>query len=132
MAVALSYPGVYIDEFAPGGPIPAAGTNVAAFLGPLQKGPVIVEHGPQKYPLKVTSWDQFKAVFGARPAPGFFTWYAVRGFFENGGVACYVYRVSNANYARSELVNEQGTKLGVVFAEALGLLEVPINFEVKD
>src|SRR5689334_2734704 len=101
MAVAVSYPGVYIEEFAPAGPIPAAGTNIAAFLGPMLKGPVVEHDGPIKEPVKITSWDQFKATFGARPSPGFFTWYSVRGFFENGGTACYVYRVTNSSYARS-------------------------------
>ena len=33
MAVQVSYPGVYIDEFAPGAPIQGVGTNTAAFVG---------------------------------------------------------------------------------------------------
>src|SRR5437868_5618291 len=105
MVVKVSYPGVYIDEFAPGGPIAGAATNIAAFLGPLAKGPVVLEDGPVKYPVKITSFDQFKAQFGARPAPGFFTWYAIRGFFENGGTACYVHRVSNATYGSGTIRN---------------------------
>ncbi len=132
MAVAVSYPGVYIDEFAPGGPIPAAGTNVAAILGPLAEGPLIVKDGPVKYPVKVTSFDQFKKIFGARPAPGFYTWYAVRGFFENDGNACYVYRVSNATYAKTNLTNDKGAVLGQVFALRPGLLDTAIIFDVKD
>jgi len=35
MAVQVSYPGVYIEEFAPGAPIQSAATNIAAILGPL-------------------------------------------------------------------------------------------------
>ena len=81
MAVQVSYPGVYIEEFAPGAPIQSAATNIAAILGPLARGPVVGKDTPYKYPLKVTSLDQFKQVFGTRPAPGFFTWYGVRGFF---------------------------------------------------
>ena len=131
MAVAVSYPGVYIEEFAPGGPIAAAGTNIAAFLGPFAKGPIVSEKGPYKYPLKMTSWDQFKAIFGARPAPGFFTWFAVRGFFQNGGTACYAYRVSNAEYASEELVNANGGKLARVFALSPGLLATQITFDVQ-
>src|SRR2546421_10919300 len=114
MAVQVSYPGVYIEEFAPGAPIQSAATNIAAILGPLANGPVIAADGPPLYqrPVKVTSLDQFRQVFGTRPAPGFFTWYAVRGFFENGGKTCYVYRVSNAKYARTRLENTAGVRLG--------------------
>ncbi len=132
MAVKVSYPGVYIEEFAPGAPIQPAATNVAAFLGPLAKGPVIDPDGPYKAPIKVTSLDQFLATFGARPAPGYFTWYAVRGFFENGGTACYVYRVSNATYAKNDLLNADGVKLGEVMALVPGRIDTPIQFTVQD
>lgn len=136
MAVKVSYPGVYIEEFAPGAPIQSAATNVAAFLGPLAKGPITKADGPRAYrlPVKVTSLDQFYARFGTRPAPGFFTWYAVRGFFENGGTACYVYRVSNASYARVDggLRNARNTQLADVYALVPGKLDTPVTFEVKD
>jgi phage tail sheath protein FI len=92
MAVQVSYPGVYIEEFAPGSPIEGVGTSTAAFLGPSQMGPL-------NEPTKVTSWDQFLRDFGAEPLPGFYLWYAVRGFFENGGTVCHVTRVSNATFA---------------------------------
>jgi phage tail sheath protein FI len=133
MAVKVSYPGVYIEEFAPGAPIEGAATNIAAILGPLADGPVITTDGPPIYrlPPRITSLDQFKQVFGSRPAPGFFTWYAVRGFFENGGTAVYVYRVSNARYARTDLVNRAGVKLGEVLALRPGQLDVAITFEVR-
>jgi hypothetical protein len=130
MAVAVSYPGVYIDEFAPGGPIPAASTNIAAFLGPLARGPVVGANGPIREPVKVTSWDQFQSMFGYRPAPGFFTWYAVRGFFENGGTACYISRVTNATYARSTLLNTAGQVLADVYAIEPGQLGTDITFNV--
>ncbi|TWW09193.1 tail protein [Planctomyces bekefii] len=130
MAVAVSYPGVYIDEFAPGAPIQAAGTNIAAFLGPMLKGPVVYPKGPIKEPMKVTSWDQFKAFFGARPSPGFFTWYSVRGFFENGGTACYVYRVTNARYAHAVIGN--GVQdLADVYAIDAGLITTQILVDIK-
>lgn len=126
MAVSVSYPGVYIEEFAPGGPIPAAGTSTAAFLGPMLKGPVVDRDGPVKEPVKVTSLDQFKMLFGARPSPGFFTWYAVRGFFENGGAACYVYRVTNATYAKDVIRNTANDTLADVFAIDAGQVTTPI------
>ena len=91
MAVRVSYPGVYIEEFAPGPPIQGVGTSTAAFIGMVAKGELNI-------PTKVTSWDQFLATFGEQPLSGFFLWYAVRGFFENGGQVCYVVRASNGKY----------------------------------
>lgn len=95
MAVQVSYPGVYIEEFAPGAPIQGVGTSTPAFLGPAAEGPLNI-------PTKVTNWDQFRKTFGETPLPGFYLWYAVRGFFENGGTVCYVNRISNA--ANAELI----------------------------
>ena len=92
MAVQVSYPGVYIDEFAPGAPITGVGTSTAAFIGPLASGDL-------RTPTKITSLDRFKGTFGDQPLPGFSLWYAVRGFFENGGQVCYVVRASNGRYA---------------------------------
>src|SRR5215213_8798305 len=94
MAVQVSYPGVYIDEFAPGAPIEGVGTSTAAFIGPAASGELDT-------PTKITSWDRFKTVFGEQPLPGFFLWYAVRGFFENGGKVCYVVRASNGEYSET-------------------------------
>jgi hypothetical protein len=49
-------------------------------------------------PVKLTSWDAFKQAYGDQPMGGFFLWYAVRGFFENGGTVCYVVRASTGTY----------------------------------
>src|SRR6186997_788067 len=91
MAVQTTYPGVYIDEFAPGAPIEGVGTSTAAFIG-------IAPDGEYDRPMKITSWDQYLTEFGAQPVPGCYLWYAVRGFFENGGLVCYVVRASNGTY----------------------------------
>ena len=48
MAVQVSYPGVYIEEFAPGAPIQGVGTSTAAFIG-------VAARGPLDEPIKVTS-----------------------------------------------------------------------------
>ena len=74
MTVATSYPGVYIQEFTPAPPIQGVGTSTAAFLGPTKIGPI-------DQPTLVTSFDQFKQLFGDAPVPGFYLWYAVQGFF---------------------------------------------------
>lgn len=91
MPVQVSYPGVYIDEFAPGAPIQGVGTNTAAFIG-------VAGAGPIRVPTKLTSWEQFLATFGKVPTAGGYLWYAVRGFFQNGGQVCYVVRASNGDY----------------------------------
>ncbi|GJG89713.1 hypothetical protein tb265_48940 [Gemmatimonadetes bacterium T265] len=119
MAVQVSYPGVYIDEFAPGAPIEGVGTGVAAFLGPAARGEIAARPaGAPAGPTLITSWDQFRAEFGDGPLPGFYLWYAVRGFFENGGQTCYVARVSNGDYQTIDLDDREGTPRPVVRARA--------------
>lgn len=89
MAVQVSYPGVYIEEFAPGAPIQGVGTSTAVFIGPATSGSI-------NEAKKIANWDQFLREYGD-PLAGFYLWYAVRGFYENGGRICYVFRVSNAS-----------------------------------
>jgi phage tail sheath protein FI len=96
MAVQVSYPGVYIEEFAPAPPIQGVSTSNAAFIG-------VASGGDLDDPTKITSWDQFKQRFGEQPVPGFFLWYAVRGFFENNGQVCYIVRASDGAYDEATL-----------------------------
>lgn len=87
MAVQVSYPGIYIEEFAPGAPIEGVGTSKAAFIGTAASGPI-------DKPTLIQSWDAFKATFGdfiAGPSTGYLG-PAVYGFFLNGGTTCYVLR----------------------------------------
>ena len=123
MAVQVSYPGVYIDEFAPGAPIEGVGTSTAAFIGPSSKGPLNV-------PVKVTSWDQFEREFGDSPLEGFYLWYAVRGFFENGGTLCYVTRVSNAAHEELDLDDLAGQPTIHLRAREPGVLSPGIQIDV--
>src|SRR5688500_5462864 len=93
MAIPVSYPGVYIDEFEPAAPIQGVSTSVAAFLG-------ANPYGPPNEATLVSSWDEFQRLF-ALPAPvqpedDDYLWYAVRGFFANGGQQCYVTAITNA------------------------------------
>ena len=39
---------------------------------------------------RITSWDQFRRCSASSLYPACYLWYAVRGFFENGGKDCYV------------------------------------------
>ncbi len=101
MAVQVSYPGVYIEEFTPGAPIAGVGTSTAAFLGPATAGPM-------NTPTKLTSWEAFQRRFGSAPVAGSYVWYSVRGFFENGGTVCYFVRVSNGALDRFDLLDGAG------------------------
>jgi hypothetical protein len=123
MAVQVSYPGVYIEEFAPAPPIQGVGTSTAAFIGPARSGDLGI-------PTKLASFDTFKALFGAQPLPGFFMWYAVRGFYENGGQICYVVRASNGDYASLTLQNRGGTDMIRVRARDPGAPATPLQAEV--
>ncbi len=135
MARQVSYPGIYFEEFTPGAPIQGAVTNVAAFLGP-------AVGGDPNVPTKIASFDEFKQIYGSEPLNGFYLWYAVRGFYENGGNVCYIVRVSNGTYSglgfedppapSSALTDDSaaGNPLIRVRARTLGALTPPIKVTV--
>src|SRR5438034_4220623 len=89
-------PGVYLQDVFPT-PEPGLLTGVPAFLG-------YASQGTANAPQPLTLWPQFGTAFGAPPAietqPGVppvtgFLASAVRGFFENGGLLCYVVRLAD-------------------------------------
>jgi len=102
MSVQVSYPGVYIEEFAPAAPIAGIGTNTAAFVGTALSGPIGT-------PQLVQSWDEFVAVFGgfATEAPDTYLAPAVYGFFLNGGTTCYIIRAGVGVMAFANLPSRQ-------------------------
>lgn len=114
-------PDVYIDEIQLPGPITGVGTSTAAFIGPAIAGE------PRK-PKLITSWTQFLDNFGPDvsrldpndplrndpnrayiPSPPVFVTHAVRGFFDNGGSACYFVRASSAAQSSLPLKDIPGT-----------------------
>ena len=95
-----SYPGVYIEEVPVAGPIQPVGTSTAAFIG-------VAKQGPINQPTLVTSFDQFIKLFGNAPMDGFYLWYTVRGFFENGGRLAYIVRASSGRKAGVELLDSR-------------------------
>jgi phage tail sheath protein FI len=87
MAVNLTFPGVYIDE------LPSAvrtiigvPTAVAAFVGPVARGPV-------DEPRHLTSWSDFERLYGGLSAGSLMS-YAVFHYYQNGGSEAEVVRVS--------------------------------------
>ena len=114
MAVQVSYPGIYIDEFAPGAPIESIGTSTAGFVGVALKGPIDT-------PTLVQSWDAYVEIFGGliTEAPTGFLAPAVFGFFLNGGTACYVLRVSKAAKASGPLLDREAVPKPVLTVHAI-------------
>src|SRR5687767_160038 len=79
-------PGVYIEEIERGPrPIEGVPTSTAAFLGETERGPT--------RPKLVTSYNDYRRLFGGIFAAGRYMPYAVNGFFENGGKRLYVCRI---------------------------------------
>lgn len=77
-------PGVsWLDVFPP--PAQTLLTGVPAFLGYASQGKVA-------QPAPLTLWPQFEEQFGLQPMAGYLHC-AVRGFFDNGGLMCYVVRL---------------------------------------
>src|SRR4051812_46360322 len=74
---------------------PVARGDVALLLGYAQRGPVGV-------PVRLESATLFETLFGPRPLQGFL-WPAVKGFFENGGTACYAMRLTDQNAAAARV-----------------------------
>jgi phage tail sheath protein FI len=67
-------------------PIAPARTDVAAFVGIAQRGPIGL-------PVRVTSLREFQTTFGSFLGAGFLA-YAVNAFFQNGGVAAWIVRAA--------------------------------------
>jgi len=90
-------PGVYVEEV-PSGPRPieGVGTSTAGIVGPTERGPTT--------PRFVTNWGDYRRWYGdVLPVTTSFTPFAVRGFFENGGVRLFVARVTRSDAAGARL-----------------------------
>jgi phage tail sheath protein FI len=122
MPVQVSYPGVYINEFTPAAPIQGVGTSTAAFIG-------VNAIATPYLPTLITSWDGFLAKFsdGSPPDDADYLWYAVRGFFVNGGKVCFVTAVSNASPDHVLLDDESAQPTVVIKARQRGVLSPPIS-----
>ena len=86
MPIAVSYPGVYIEELdsGPGAIVPVA-TNIAAFVGRALFGPTNV-------PMTVFNYGDFKRAYGGLQFDYPMS-YAVQDFFNNGGSQAVIARL---------------------------------------
>jgi phage tail sheath protein FI len=102
MPVALSYPGVYIEEnTTPGSAIVGVSTSLTAFIGRALRGPV-------SQPTLVESFADFTRQFGglwAASALG----YSVVQFFANGGSQALIVRVHNGATSATATLTNGGT-----------------------
>lgn len=88
------YPGVYVEEIDTGNkPIEGVSTSTVGFLGIAERGPTAATF--------VTSYTDFRRLFGSyytftaggNPAQAYLA-YGVEGFFFNGGLRCWIARVT--------------------------------------
>jgi uncharacterized protein len=97
MPVAVSYPGVYVEEIPSGvRTITGVATSITAFIGWAARGPV-------KYAGLVLSWADFERVYGGFDARSPYLGYAVSQFFINGGQRAYIVRLAYTGAASATL-----------------------------
>jgi len=132
MPVAVSYPGVYIEEVPSGvHTITGVATSITAFIGRARRGPV-------NEPTTVNGFADFERVFGGlwqESRLGF----AVRDFFLNGGGQAVIVRLFNptlsaedqpkAKAAAEAVANEAKTEAG---ADSSAVLDEPKAKNIKD
>jgi hypothetical protein len=86
-------------------------TDVAGFVGLAERGPLPQPDASpdqaREAAVRLTSWSQFRAVFGGFVPYGYLA-YAVRAFFDNGGSTCYVVRVAALKLAKPASKTESG------------------------
>ncbi len=84
------YPGVYVEETDTGNkPIEGVSTSTVGFLGIAERGPLT--------PTLLTSFGDYQRAFGGYvkdpDGTDHYLAYGVEGFFQNGGLRCFVQRV---------------------------------------
>ncbi len=111
------HPGVYIEHVPSGAlAIEAASTSIAAFVGPVKRGPV-------NTPVFIVNRGQFAEQFGELDdgtsgirdegdQPDYFG-HAVNAFYDNGGGQAYVVRVSSDTATAAEGALSDPAQLGV-------------------
>ena len=88
MPVAVSYPGVYIEEIPSGvRTITGVATSITAFIGRAPRG-------PSSEPTTINSFGDFERMFGGLQA-SYPMSYVVRDFYLNGGSQAIIVRLHN-------------------------------------
>lgn len=110
------YPGVYVEEIDTGNkPIEGVSTSTCGFLGIAERGPVT--------PTLLTSFGDFQRTFGGylKDASGdHYLAYAVEGFFQNGGLRCFVQRVVHQDTTPANSAKSAAAPVGGMTVTAIG------------
>ncbi|MDB5028876.1 MAG: phage tail protein [Candidatus Eremiobacteraeota bacterium] len=94
MPVAVTYPGVYIEEVPSGvRTITGVGTSIAAFVDTFAAGPL-------NHAVEVFGFADFERIFGGLSSTSEAS-YGISQFFLNGGTQAYVIRVTSATPANA-------------------------------
>jgi phage tail sheath protein FI len=111
MPVALTYPGVYVEEIPSGvRTITGVATSITAFVGRAARGPT-------NQAVTINSFGDFESIFGGLWT-GNALGYAVRDFFGNGGSQAIIVRLYHAdpgNPQGNPPVNAPAAKLPIAF-----------------
>jgi phage tail sheath protein FI len=111
MPVAVSYPGVYVQEVPSGvRTIVGVGTSIGMFIGRAKTGQMNV-------PVQCLSFEDFVRAFSAADA-GSDLMRAVKLFFTNGGTQCYVMRIAKNALAASVMLRNDSNTATVLKVEA--------------
>jgi len=102
MPVALTYPGVYVEEIPSGvRSITGVGTSVTAFIG-------FTRRGPNNTPIRLFNFGDFEREFGGLSRDSEVS-YSVQQFFLNGGTEAWVVRTANGAAKASLTVQNMST-----------------------
>jgi phage tail sheath protein FI len=104
MPVALSYPGVYIEEIPSGvRTLTGVSTSITAFSGYTERGAV-------DEPVHIFSFADFERNFGGLSSDSTLS-YCVKHFFQNGGTEAYVVRSANGALPASVTLKSAGSSV---------------------
>jgi len=128
-------PGVYIEEQTSPGVIAGVSTSTAAFIGPTLNGPF-------GQPVRITSYDEFVARFGATTNDGpqphlfvqerpYYMGFAVQGFFQNGGQYAYIVRVGTGTHAVWRVLNREKKEVFKLRARQAGQAANTLTFGIQ-
>ena len=105
-------PGIYFERADLGPPVASVRTDVAGFVGFAAEGPLGVAQ-----PLE--SVRQFETVFGGLRDDLHLGW-SVRGFFENGGIRCWVVRAASPEARTASVLLRDSAGKTIKCAERVG------------
>jgi uncharacterized protein len=112
MPVAVSYPGVYVEEIPSGvRTITGVATSITAFLGRADRGPI-------NESFVINSYGDFERNFGGL-GKDYPMSYAVKDFYLNGGGQAIIVRIFNPDRkAQIQGASDQGQKAAAAVAKA--------------